>query len=502
MRTLPTLFMIALLVVSSQAGPVPGVQEPGSRDQLDWLGFRRVAGEEALPRLLDLASWARSKKLYACASHLHRGILTLDEDQPQARRALRYFRVGGKWRQALGFHEPRNHVPEGQLPALKGEFRDRLERALGPFRDGLLGRIGNPRLAVSTEMKEEILRQLLCFEPDSPHLHGALDEELVGGRWLLRESARTLRGSAALRRLAQRCLEQVEALERGNFTRDELKSRLRLSSIVRSEDVRVTGTVTKGEIEQATRTAQAVGGLFEEVFGRPAHFRRGFSVLLLRKPAELADLGPLAIPRHSGVVMPRPDSPQVGGWLSYSELAEWSPDRERRLDGLARQTMGAMLMDTYGLDARHGWIWEGVGMFLVDQLVGTKRTYFVEHPQYVLEDADGLWRTLADDGTDWLELAAERRAEGKWPGLQFLVGRPIASMRDEDLLLSYVLAAYVIQGWPDHAPSLLDRIGAGEHPVHAFESVLGWSLPQLEQRLERWLEEVLAGRRYGASKRR
>lgn len=502
MRTLSTLILATLMVVSAQAGPNRGVQEPDRRGQLDWLRFREVAGEEALPRLLELARWARSNKLYGYASQLHRGILTLDGDNRDARRALRYLRVSGKWRQSPGFYEPRNRASEGDFGPLESEYRDQLERALGPFRDGLLARIGNPRLAVSTEMKEEILRQLLYFEPESKYLHGALDEELVDGRWLLRESARTLRGSVALRRLAQGCAERVEALERGTFTQDELNSNLDLSSIARSEDVRVTGTVTKGEIEQAARTAQAVGELFEEVFGRPAHFRRGFSVLLLRKPAELLDLGPLAIARHSGAGPPRPDSPQVGGWLSYSEVAQWSPDRERRLDGLARQTMGAMLMDTYGLDARHGWIWEGVGIFLVDQLVGTRRTYFMETQQYVLEDADGLWRTLADDGTDWLELAAERRAEGKWPGMQFLVGRPIASMRDEDLLLSYVLAAYVIQGWPDHAPGLLDRIGAGEHPVHAFEAVFGWSMPQLEQRLERWLDEVLASRRNWRSRGR
>ncbi|MFT7676261.1 MAG: hypothetical protein ACI8QC_000231 [Planctomycetota bacterium] len=493
MRTFLSPFLAVLLVISAQAR---------TQERSDWLQFRQVAGQEALPGLLELADWARANKLYAFASQVNKGVLTLDADQPDARRALRYFRVSGEWRQSRGFHEARNHVAGGRLELLEREYRDRLERVLGPFRDGLLARVGNPRLAVSPVMKEEILRQLLCFEPESAPLHGALDEERVSGRWVLRESARTLRGSATLRQLALACLDRVEAPERGRFTSDELKSNLALSGVLRSEDVRVTGTVTQTEIAQATRTAQAVGELFEEVFEQPAHFRRGFTVILLSKPAELLDLGPLAIARQSGLTPPRPDSPQVGGWLSYSEVAQWSPDRERRLDGLARQTMGAMLMDTYGLDARHGWIWEGVGLFLVDQLVGTRRTYFMEQPNYVFEDADGLWRTLADDKTDWLELAAERRAEDRWPGLQFLVGRSIASMRDEDLLLSYVLAAYVIQGWPDHAGSLLDRIGSGEHPVHAFEAVLGWSMPQLELRLERWLDEVLEGRRNWKSKGR
>ena len=63
-------------------------------------------------------------------------------------------------------------------------------------------------------------------------------------------------------------------------------------------------------------------------------------------------------------------------------------------------------------------------------------------------------------------------------------------MRDEDLLFGYVLAAYLLEGWPREAPALLAAIGGGAHPIEAFERSLGYSLPEIEARLRRWLDEV------------
>ena len=77
-------------------------------------------------------------------------------------------------------------------------------------------------------------------------------------------------------------------------------------------------------------------------------------------------------------------------------------------------------------------------------------------------------------------------------GGQHFKHRP--SMRDEDLLVAYVLSAYLLEGRPDDVPRILRRIGAGEHPVRVFEDVMGFSVPVLEGRLRRWLDEVLETR--------
>ena len=72
-------------------------------------------------------------------------------------------------------------------------------------------------------------------------------------------------------------------------------------------------------------------------------------------------------------------SSAVGGWLdSPNRLAEWSPSPDRRLDGAARQTLGTLLMDAFGIDGRCGWAWEGVGLYMIHDLVGTRLTWFFD----------------------------------------------------------------------------------------------------------------------------
>jgi hypothetical protein len=78
------------------------------------------------------------------------------------------------------------------------------------------------------------------------------------------------------------------------------------------------------------------------------------------------------------------------------------------------------------------------------------------------------------------------------PRIGFLLGRDVNSLSERDFLLSYVLAAWLIEGRPEDAVELSRRIGAGEHPVAAFERTLGLSLPQIEARVRRWLDEMAA----------
>jgi hypothetical protein len=47
--------------------------------------------------MLELAAWAREKGLGAKSTDLYRRILTIDSDQPDARKALGYEKVGGAW---------------------------------------------------------------------------------------------------------------------------------------------------------------------------------------------------------------------------------------------------------------------------------------------------------------------------------------------------------------------------------------------------------------------
>ena len=57
------------------------------------------------------------------------------------------------------------------------------------------------------------------------------------------------------------------------------------------------------------------------------------------------------------------------------------------------------------------------------------------------------------------------------------------------MLVAYALAAYLIEGRPQEVPDLLARLGAGADPASAFKAALGLSLPDVQDRLTRWLQE-------------
>jgi hypothetical protein len=57
----------------------------------------RAKGVTDVKGMLELAVWAREKGLGAKAMELYRRILTLDPDQPDARKALGYEKAAGQW---------------------------------------------------------------------------------------------------------------------------------------------------------------------------------------------------------------------------------------------------------------------------------------------------------------------------------------------------------------------------------------------------------------------
>ena len=149
-------------------------------------------------------------------------------------------------------------------------------------------------------------------------------------------------------------------------------------------------------------------------------------------------------------------------------------------------------MDAYGVDGTHGWAWEGVGMYLVYHLVGTRMTYFIDRTDYARRNQFTLWPRMQDPRTNWLQEAHGLLKAGRAPRLEFLIGRSVDTMRDEDVLVSYALAAYLLEGRPGDLPVILRRIGAGEHPVQVLEKVMGLPVQRIQERFVRWLDEVLA----------
>ena len=441
-----------------------------------------------IPQLEELAVWCQNARLYRERDRIYRGVLAMDPKNSTARRALRYFKQSGAWHQSTAYHVPRNRGPENL-----SEYRERLTLATARFRSRVFRRLERGRSSLGLEAREQVFRKLLLIDPDDQALRTVLGEARLGEHWVLEETARADRGRRNIGDLARISLEVTERPAITTPNRSERKLDLLWSAARSTPRVRVVGTTKAREVEQTAHVTDAVGVYFRGVFRRDQPHRKAYTIYLLRNPEErdrmLAGM-PWIDTQTKNLLRSA-----SGGWLGRPNvLGEWDPDPARRLDGAARQTLGTLLMDAYGVGGKNGWAWEGIGLYLVYQLTGTRKTYFIDRQAYVRTSQTTLWPKLQSPETDWLVEGRNLLASPAAPGLEFLLGRSVDTMRDEDLLVAYVLSAYLLEGRPDDVPQILRRIGAGEHPVRVFEDVLGFSVPVLERRLRRWLDEVLETR--------
>ena len=451
--------------------------------------FRRlVETEEAalVPRLWELAEWCKDWRLYRQRDLLSRLVLEVEPDHKGARKALKYNRQGDEWVQSRSYRLPRSHARDEHV----AEYAERLAGALDPYKARVFRALERDSRLLAPGARERTLRKLLILEPNDVALRTVLGERQHAGRWVLEETAVAAEGGRAVAALAEAAYEDVDRPESDAPTKGERKLGVHWRSTLKTPGVRVLGTTPRKEVDETARVTEAVAGLFQRVFGHGQPHRRGYTIFLVQggdeREALLANMPGLpdatkGLLRQAG-----------GGWLgSGNRLGEWDVNPARRLDGAARQTLGTLLMDAYGIDGRHGWAWEGIGLYRVYHMAGTRLTYFFGRSGYSSNRKTTLWPTMQAPETRWLAAARGLLQRDNAPGLEFLLGRDVDTMRDEDILVAYAVAAYLLEGRPDDAPVILRRIGAGEHPVLVFEDVTGESLPDLELRLRRWLDEIL-----------
>jgi len=469
------------LILTFTGGPALGQEKTRSPSSFE--EEFQAASSALVPHLEELGRWCLDNRLYGSLDHVWRAIMALEPDHRAARRGLRYHRVGRDgWRQSASYRVPRDRN-EPRVP----EFRERLTRTLDGYRINVLGFLDRDDL--THQRREEVLQTLLALDPRDPTVRASLGEELVQGRWVLTESAATIERRHFIAFLAKASLDVAPEPEVSEPTDKERESQIEWNAGRKTDRVRILGTTGAVEVERATRVTHAVGDYFRTVFRERREHRSNYLIYMLLDPRQrdllLANID--GVDQKTSSLLRRAD----GGWLGRgNRLGEWSIDPARRIDGAARQTLGTMLMDAFGIDGRHGWAWEGVGLYLTFHLVGTRKTYFFQGGGYQPKTQTALWSRLQMPDVNWLEEGRRLLSGPSAPHLEFLLGKSVNNMRDEDLLFSYVLAAYLLEGRPKETPTILRRIGAGDHPVTVLEEELGRPLREIEARILRWLEET------------
>lgn len=481
--TTPRTLAASLVLALTLAPPLVAQDELRSA-ALEALDRRRAAlVEDLLPELLELAGECRRERLYKEMDDLYRVVLHLDPEERTARRGLKYRRVGSKgWIQSGGYRPGRN---QGKADA--AQWQARCDALLVPYREVLLAAIDDlpPELGPLPAWRE--LEALARSLPEDGHLRERLGEVEVDGRWVLVETQRARLRRKAIPDLAAACLQLAPDPTPGEIRGEERRLPLEWIASRATPRVRVLGTTAEAEVSHTARISHAVGDLFRYALDADGRHREDFTIYLLtqgEKNLLLEGFGGLSPEDRAGL------GPAAGGWLGRgNRLGEWDANPARRLDGAARQTLGTFMMDVFGIDGRHGWAWEGIGLYLTHELIGTRLTWFFHPEGYAPAAPSGLWTRLQSEGVDWLEEAASLIDRGATSPLVYLLGRGVNGMNEVDALHAYALGAFLLEGHARRVPRLLERIGGGEHPTLVFEDELGFPLPVIEARLRRFLLE-------------
>ena len=463
--------------------PTPSVEAaPGPAPDLE--SERQEAVAVLIASLDELVDWSTKNKLFAERDKTFEQILEFDPDNSRAHRGLGHSRLrDGTWVPKEGRRESKNYNPSA-LADLPAERR----RLTQDFRDRMLGILEHYERELGPAQREEIYEQVLTVRPDDEDIRRTLGEVLLDGSWVLGESATAKQRRADLRAAVQDSLASVgkpqELLPSG--TDSDLG--VAWKALLRTDNARVLSTGEADEALRVLQAAEAAHGLFNVAFGVVAPQPEDYTIyVLVHEKEELAFLSAHPAVDEEGKAFYL--SLQGCGLPGLADGVFWSADAEARLDGATRHTISLLLGTCFGLTTDHGWAYEGFGLYLTREIVGTRLTWYVQPGSDPGDYQKNLRAKLLSSNTNWMNEAFEILGSERRPDLATVLGRDLNEMKVEDLLFSYVLAAYLIEGRPDQVGPLLKRIGAGADPGMAIRQVLGLELDQLTARVQRWLSE-------------
>jgi hypothetical protein len=483
--TLRSLLVLAPLLVAAGLAPPPLVApEPARAQEVDVAAEREAARRELVAGLEGLVEWCDEHRAFAARARLYGRLLRVEPDHAGARRGLGHKRQkDGSWKEPSRPRTPRDHDPEAlaELAALEGEVDAAYSRRVL----GLLEALPDAPPRLRRELVDDVLRS----DPDDAAARALVGEARDGERWVLRETlaARARRGE--LKALVQRALADAPAPAPSEPLAREAAFGLPWQGVVASSEVRALSTGSVEEAERLARALPAARRFFEGALGLRARLPQGTTLLALANEGEKArflDAHPSVDAEYRAFLEPLEGS----SIRDSSDFVNWAPDPLWRLDSLVRLGIMWLFVDSCGLSTRVGWAFEGFGLYLTRELVGTRLTWFVQPSEYGQgRDDSALRARLMDTRTNWMGEAFTLLSGTSRPKLALMLGKDVNRLDTRDLLVSYALAAYLVEAEAERLPRVLGRLGKGEPSVQVLEEELGRPVTELPDHLLRWLSE-------------
>lgn len=442
---------------------------------------RAEARAELIKAQLALAGWCTSKELFLERDQVYTRILSLDPDNLDARKGLRYGRnPDGSWK------DPPPRESKNRNPKALSELPAQRAKSVSRYRDTLVELLAID--AADPKLRREVFDEILLFDPDDARVHEIAAETKAGDNWVLADTVAAKARRAEIKALVQSSKDGVPAATEITPTPEEealstWKTRLGTPSM------RLLSTGDEAEARTILVSCASAEALINGMFAVQASLPEDYTVFVLANPGE-KDAFVERLPNLSSEERNFVRALQSAGVHEDRHVALFDPEPRRRLDNAVRHTVGHLLHSAYEITPRYGWVWEGAGLYLARELCGTRLTWFISKPQ-AAEDKDQqtLRAVLLNSDTNWMNEALKLLDGEAPPKLDQVMRRDPNTMTMQDMLAAYALCAYLIEARSQDASELFRRAGAGVDPTPAVMEVLGLTVPELEERLRRWLKE-------------
>lgn len=433
---------------------------------------------ELIQKLLGLATWCNEKELFLQRDSLWRAVLALESENPDARKGLRYSRDGqGNWK------DPAPREVKDRNASAMPEFTKKRSEVVSGWREQLFALLDREK--ADEARRAAACAQVLSIDPEDAFVHGLRDEVRAGDAWVLAESAAGQARRSELHALVQKARDGAPAAEKTQPGPDDLALLPAWKGCSDSDGMHLLIQTGDPEALEFVRAAHAGSALAESLCGKPMPPTKGFTAYVLVDPAERDKLL-AAIPGASDPEKKLWKTTAGFGLPHTASIVLWDKDSKRRIDCFARHLAASQLYANAHVDSKLGWLFEGYGLYVAHELVGSRMTWFVS-PQPGENSA--LRTRLSSAKTDWSAEAAGVLKGANAPKLAEILEKDLSVLKLEDMLVAHAFVAYLAEGLPRQFPVILQRVGAGESSVKVIEELTGHPLAETQKRLERWLSE-------------
>lgn len=447
-------------------------------------GFEEIhaAARTALVgRLLVLAQWCHDNELFEDRDRAWRAVIEIDTDNLEARKGLRYARnADGSWK------EPAPRPAKNRNPAALDKLSAKRAEAIGPFRDAMLAEIEKDK--VSLEVRKGVFNEILTIDPDDEAVHHLMGESRGEAGWVLNETATGKTRRGALKAAIEAAKATTPKSNPATPTDDDKALFSTWNCGAEIENVRVLATGDATQCEKISKGCVVTAAAYEAVFGTPPSYSPGFTIYVVAKPGEKeAFIGKIpGIDDAQRAVLKR----TIGGGIPGTwKIAVFEPEPSRMLDCSVRHALAHLLYRGFKIGTNNAWAFEGVGLYLTREICGTRLTWFASGKGVAGEGKNSPRGKLMAASSNWMNEALQTLSKDPAPDLAKVLDVDLPNMSVDDMLISYALAAYLVEGRPQETPAVLKAIGEGSKSAEALHAALGLTVPELQQRLAQWLKE-------------